>query len=110
MSEWKGKTVLVTGASYGIGESFARRMAADGANVIITARSRDRLDAMANELRSRHKVEVEVIEADLGRPTAPEEIFSATEGRGRRVDLLVNNAGFGAVGNFADLSLERQIK
>jgi short-subunit dehydrogenase len=110
MSEWRGKTVLVTGASYGIGEAFVRRMAADGANVIVTARSRDRLDAMANELRSRHGVEVEVIEADLGLPSAPEEIFRATEGRGRQVDLLINNAGFGAVGNFADIALERQLE
>jgi short-subunit dehydrogenase len=110
MSEWRGKTVLVTGASYGIGESFARRLAGDGASVIVTARSRDRLDAMAGELRSRHGAEVGVIEADLGRPSAPEEIFRATEGRGRQVDLLINNAGFGAVGDFADIALERQLE
>src|SRR5689334_2403192 len=109
MSEWKGKTVLVTGASYGIGEAFARRLAADGAKVIVTARSRDRLDAMANDLRRQHGVEVEVIEADLATPSAPEEIYRATEGHGRQVDLLINNAGFGAVGNFADIALERQI-
>ncbi len=110
MSEWKGKTALVTGASYGIGEAFARRLAADSANVIITARSRDRLDALANELRSRHGVNITVIEADLARPSAPEEIFRATEGSGVQIDLLVNNAGFGAVGDFADLPLARQLE
>jgi hypothetical protein len=110
MSEWTGKTALVTGASYGIGEAFARRLAADGANVVVTARSRDRLDALANELRSRHGVDITVIEADLARTSAPQEIFNATEGRGRRVDLLVNNAGFGAAGDFAVIPLELQIE
>src|SRR5262245_10876407 len=110
MSEWIGKTALVTGASYGIGESFARRLAADGANVIVTARSRDRLDALANGLRSRYGVEITVIEADLAGASATEEIFNATEGRGRRVDLLVNNAGFGAVGDFAEIPLKRQLE
>lgn len=110
MSEWRGKTALITGASYGIGEAFARRLAADGANVIVTARSRDRLDALANELRSRHVVNVTVIGADLANASAPEEIFRATEGSGAQIDLLVNNAGFGAVGDFADIPLERQLE
>ncbi len=109
MSEWKGKTALVTGASYGIGEAFARRLADDGANVIITARSGVRLTAMANELRSRG-VEISVIEADLSRGSAPLEIFNETEGRGQRIDLLINNAGFGAVGDFARLPLDRQLE
>lgn len=110
MSEWRGRTALVTGASYGIGEAFARRLAADGANVIITARSRDRLDVLANELRSRHGVVVTVIEADLARPSAPEEIFRETERRGLSVYLLINNAGFGAAGDFADIPLARQLE
>jgi len=110
MSEWKGKTALITGASYGIGEAFARRLAADGANVIVTARSRDRLEVLANELRSRHDVDARVIEADLANPSAPEEVFRATEGAGVQIDLLVNNAGFGAVGDFADISLDLQIE
>src|SRR5215470_5352963 len=110
MSEWKGKTALVTGASYGIGEAFARRLAADGANVIVTARSRDRLDALAGGLRSRYGVDITVIEADLARTSGPGVIYNATEGRGRRVDLLINNAGFGAVGDFAEIPLERQLE
>ncbi len=110
MSEWRGKTALITGASYGIGEAFARRLAAEGAHVIITARSRDRLEALANELRSQPGVNVTVIAADLAQPSAPAEIFQATEGRGVAVDLLINNAGFGAVGDFADLPLDRQLE
>ncbi len=110
MSEWKGKRALITGASYGIGEAFARRLAADGAHLIITARSRERLEALAGELRERHKVSVSVITADLVQPTAPEEIFKETERLGLQVDLLVNNAGFGAVGEFARLSLQRQLE
>ncbi|HWQ36411.1 MAG TPA: SDR family oxidoreductase [Blastocatellia bacterium] len=107
MSEWKNKTALITGASYGIGESFARRLAAEGANVIITARSRERLEALAAELRERHRVAVTVIEADLARPEAAVEIFRATEAAGLQVDLLVNNAGFGIVGDFATQPREK---
>ncbi len=110
MSEWKGKTALVTGASYGIGEAFARRLAANGANMIISARSSDRLYAMANQFRSQHGSTVNVIEADLADPSAPEAIFRATERLGLQVDLLVNNAGFGAVGDFADIPLARQLE
>jgi hypothetical protein len=110
MSEWKGKTALITGASYGIGGAFARRLAADGAHLIITARSGDRLEALAGELRGRHKVGVTVITADLAQPTVPEEIFNETERLGLQVDLLINNAGFGAVGEFAHLSLARQLE
>ena len=104
MSEWKGRTALVTGASYGIGEAFARALAAGGANLVLTARSEDRLVSLARGLGTR----AEVIPADLTRPTAPEEIFGETERRGLAVDLLVNNAGFGAVGDFAQLPLGRQ--
>jgi short-subunit dehydrogenase len=110
MSEWKGKTALVTGASYGIGEAFVRRLAAAGANLIVTARSLDRLNALANEIRARHGVNVMVVEADLARPSAPEEIFRATETGGLQVDLLVNNAGFGAAGDFVDVPLARQLE
>jgi uncharacterized protein len=108
MSEWKGRTALITGASYGIGEAFARRLAAAGAHPIVVARSGDRLDALAAELRAEHGVRVTVIEADLARPDAPEAIVRAAGGQ--TVDLLINNAGFGAAGDFADLSLPNQLE
>ena len=107
MSEWKGKTALVTGASYGIGEEFARQLAVAGANLILIARSRDRLEALAAEL---HQVNVTVITADLADPAAPEAIFRETESLALSVDLLVNNAGFGLVGDFALLPPRRQLE
>lgn len=110
MSEWNGKTVLITGASYGIGGAFARRLAADGANLILTARSRNRLEALAEELRTRHNISVKVIESDLAEPAAAEALFQKTEGQGVQVDLLINNAGFGLVGDFPDLPLARQLE
>lgn len=110
MTEWKNKTALITGASYGIGEAFARRLAGDGANLILTARSVDRLEALADELRSQFKVSVTIIEADLALPSAWQKLFDETEGLGQQVDLLVNNAGFGGVGDFADLPLDRQLE
>ncbi len=110
MSEWKNKTALITGASYGIGEAFARRLATDGANLILTARSVERLEALAEGLRSQFKVEVTVIAADLAQTAAWQKLFDETEGRGQQVDLLINNAGFGAVGDFADLPLDRQLE
>ena len=110
MSEWKGQTALITGASYGIGEAFAHRLAADGTQLILTARSRDRLEALARELHQRHGVNVNVIEADLAQPIAPEELFRETERAHLRVDLLINNAGFGTIGEFAGLPLARQLE
>lgn len=110
MSEWKDKTVLITGASYGIGEAFARRLAADGANLVLTARSIEKLDALAAELRLGHRVGVTTIQADLAEAGAPDRIFQMTEGQGLQVGLLINNAGFGAVGDFAALPLDRQLE
>jgi uncharacterized protein len=102
MSEWRGKT--------GIGEVFARRLAAAGAHLIVTARSQDRLAKLADELRSKYGVNVTVIEADLAQPEAPQFIFRETLRQGLQVDLLVNNAGFGAVGDFAWQPLDRQLE
>ncbi len=108
MSEWKGQTALVTGASYGIGTAFAQKLAAGGAHLILTARSRDRLETLANELRGQYKINVTLIEADLAQLDAPQFIFDEVQRHGLRVDLLVNNAGFGAAGDFAKLPLARQ--
>ena len=110
MAEWRGKTALVTGASYGIGTAFARRLAAEGAHLILTARSTDKLEALAVELRRQYQISVFVITADLADARAPRHIFDETQRQGLTVDLLVNNAGFGAAGDFAFLPLDRQLE
>jgi short-subunit dehydrogenase len=110
MSEWQGKTVLITGASYGIGEMFARRLAAAGAQLILTARSTERLNALADELRGKYAIQVTSIAADLAQPDAPQFIYAEIQRQRLLVDLLINNAGFGAVGDFAWQPLERQVE
>lgn len=110
MIPWKNRNALITGASYGIGEAFARRLAAEGANLILTARSTDRLNALADELRKQHGVTVTVIAGDLAQPGAAQALFDETERREIIVDLLVNNAGFGAIGRFTELPLSRQLE
>ncbi len=110
MSRWQGKWALVTGASAGIGAELARQLAAGGAHLLLTARRKDRLEQLAEELRSRHGATVAVFTADLGQPGAPEAIFGYTSGKGIEVELLVNNAGFGAYGEFTRIPLERQLE
>ncbi|HEY1805538.1 MAG TPA: SDR family oxidoreductase [Terracidiphilus sp.] len=100
IAEFENKWALVTGASSGIGVALARELAAHGAKLILTARRRDRLDAFAAELAARG-TETRVVVADLNDPSAPEQVFAATEGAGLVVDILVNNAGFGLYGAFS---------
>lgn len=97
---FEGKWALVTGASAGIGEALAIELAAAGAHLILTARRADRLETLARRLGSEHKIQTQVIPADLGDPAAPQQLFDATEGRGMPVDILINNAGFGYYGEF----------
>jgi short-subunit dehydrogenase len=99
---------LVTGASSGIGEAFSRQLAAQGKDLILVARREDKLKALAAELAAAHSVQVQVIAIDLAEPSAAESLFAETERRGLRVDLLVNNAGFARVGEFAELPLDVQ--
>jgi short-subunit dehydrogenase len=102
-----GKTALVTGASSGIGEAIARQLAARGADVILVARRRDKLEALAGAIRAGHRVRADVVAMDLGEAGSAERLFEATEGAGRAVDVLVNNAGFGVHDRFADIAWER---
>ena len=104
------ETVLVTGASSGIGLELAKCFAADRSNLILVARNTAALESLAAELRREHQIVVQVITADLARPAAPQAIFDELKGRGMTVDVLVNNAGFGLHGSFAELPLPRQLE
>ena len=103
-------TALITGASGGIGEVFARKLAARGENVLLVARSEDKLAAICEELRAAHKVDAQFVAMDLIERDAPARLFTETERRGLVVDMLVNNAGYGSVGEFALLDLENELE
>jgi short-subunit dehydrogenase len=104
------ETVLITGASSGIGLELARCFAADKSKLVLVARSTDALEKLATELRGKFQIEVHVITADLAKPEAAREIFDELKGRGISVDVLVNNAGFGLHAPFAELPLPRQLE
>ena len=104
---WAGKWALVTGASAGIGVALARELAAGGTNLVLTARRKDRLEKLAQELSSAHKIGVEIFAADLAQTDAPQQIFAYTQAKKINVDLLINNAGFGAYGAFATVEMQR---
>src|SRR5215207_6130989 len=108
MSQQK-MTALVTGASGGIGEELARLFAADGHDLVLLARSRDKLARLSEELAGKHGVGARVVAADLARPEAPREIFEELKGAGVTVDALVNNAGFGSYGLFAETDAKSEL-
>jgi short-subunit dehydrogenase len=95
---------LVTGASAGLGAEFARQCARRGDEIVLVARRRDRLDALAAEIGGGH-----VIAADLAAPRAPSRLLAELTERGLDVAILINNAGFGLIGRFAELAADRQI-
>ncbi len=108
MSAGQSPYALVTGASSGIGECFARRLAARQQNLILVARSKEKLATLAKELNSAHGIVAQPIDFDLGVPGAAVRLAGLLRERQLPVNLLVNNAGFGARGRFHQLPLERQ--
>lgn len=107
MPPWSGKWALVTGASAGIGKALAEELARDGANLVLTARRGDRLEALAQQLSSAHKIQAKGFVADLTQPSAPQQVFDFTSQQQLEIDLLVNNAGFGAYGEFYKVDAQR---
>ena len=107
-TDFKGKWALITGASAGIGVALARELARHGARLILTARRKDRLDALAAELAAKG-AEVRILSADLNDPSAPQQIYDATEGAGLAVDILINNAGLGQFGAFVTNPIEQEL-
>jgi len=108
--EWKGKWALVTGASAGIGKALAEELALGGANLVLTARRQDRLVSLAQKLRATYGIQTETFVADLTQPSSAVEIFQFTQGKGLRISLLVNNAGFGQYGEFHTVATDRLLE
>ncbi|MEL6970863.1 MAG: SDR family oxidoreductase [Bacteroidota bacterium] len=102
------KTALITGASSGIGLELARIHAEKGGDLVIVARSTDKLDNLKAELEAQHKVQVLPIVSDLSVPGAAQEVYTKVKAAGVQVDYLINNAGFGLRGKFHELPWQRQ--
>jgi short-subunit dehydrogenase len=100
------QTALITGASTGLGAEFARLFARDKYNLVLVARTGPKLAELADEIRQQHGITVKTIPLDLGLPQASQNLFEETQRAGIHVDVLVNNAGYGRSGNFADIPLE----
>jgi uncharacterized protein len=109
-TEWRGKWALVTGASAGIGKALAEELAAGGTHLILTARRKERLEELAARLSTKHKIQAEVLVADLAEPSAPEKIFAFSRAKGIEVELLINNAGFGAYGELSGVDVRRLLE
>lgn len=106
MKTFEGKTVLITGASSGIGKVFAEKLAARKAHLFLTARRDEHLDNLARDLRHRYGAQVYCHKADLNRPETPWQILDWVRSLDRNVDCLINNAGFGAYGPFEKMEFE----
>lgn len=110
MTSFSGTWALVSGASSGIGEEFARQMARDGAHLVLTARSTERLEQHARRLSAAHHVETQVISADLAEPGGAERLCREVERLGLRIEHVVNNAGFGDIGPFIEADAEKHAR
>ena len=109
MAKGTRETVLITGASGGIGEELAKLFAAKGDDLVLASRSGEKLERLATSLRAAHRVRVEGLPIDLSTPAAPGEVRSFLESKGFSIDVLVNNAGFGTFGPFAESDPETEL-
>lgn len=104
------KVTLITGASSGIGEAFARRLAADGHDLVLVARSEKVLHELCDELMLKHKITAHYVVLDLSVDGSDRKLFGETERHGFEVEWLINNAGFGSVGDYSGLNLDRELQ
>jgi hypothetical protein len=102
-------TTLITGASSGIGEVFARKLAARGRNVLLVARSEEKLVTLCNELGRSNSIRAQYVALDLSKPESAARLFAEATKRGLTVDMLINNAGFGSMGEYSKLDLAREL-
>jgi short-subunit dehydrogenase len=102
-------TTLITGASSGIGAVFARKLAAQGHNLLLVARSEDKLINLCNELGRVQSIHAQYVAMDLSERDAPARLFEETQRRELEINFLINNAGFGSMGDFTALELEREL-
>lgn len=103
-------TALITGASSGIGAVFAQALATRQTDLVLVARSKDKLDLLAQQLQQQYQIQVEVLVQDLTAPTAAASVFEAVTQKNIAIDLLINNAGFGTYGLFSESSLAKQLE
>ncbi len=104
------QTALITGASGGIGLVFAQKLAKEGYDLVLVARSEKTLQTLAEQLRSQHGIRVTVLAKDLSHLEAPNEIYEALQGAGTAVDVLINNAGFASYGLFHELDRAKELE
>jgi short-subunit dehydrogenase len=104
------RTALVTGGSGGIGFEIARVLAKKGFDLVLVARKRDALEAAAGQLEGKYGARVHVFAADLRRAEAPQMIFDFLHNENIPIEVLINNAGFGLLGEFADTKLQRELE
>jgi short-subunit dehydrogenase len=102
-----GKTALITGASSGIGYELSKRFAADGYNLVLVARNKQRLDDLAADLEEEHGIETLIMARDLSDPSTPQGIATALQEASVEIDILVNNAGTQVYGEFAEVELDK---
>ena len=107
MFSYQGKTALITDASSGIGEAFARELARRGMNLILVARSEERLQRLSDELSRHYGIKADVIATDLSRLDAAKRVKAAVQERALTVHMLVNNAGFAIYDHFEKIDPER---
>src|ERR1700712_2489835 len=105
---FSGTFALVTGASSGLGEEFARQLAHRGCNLVLSGRSREKLETLASDLARINGVATRVVTADLAQPGGAEQLALIVDDLGVTIDHLINNAGFGSAGNFGESDALRQ--
>lgn len=104
------KVSLITGGSSGIGEAFARRLAEEKHDLVLVSRNQKKLHELCDELMLKHGISAHYVAIDLSESDGPKKVFEETSKHGMDVDLLINNAGFGSMGDFAELDGDRELE